>query len=258
MRKRRPIAQSIVHQAAFERLKNAVITAPVLIQPDPKKPYTIETDSSDFGNSIALYQESEDRKLHPIAFDGRKLQRAELKYSTHEKELLAIKYALQKWRQYIENDLPITVITDHNLLKYMNTVQKLSKRLARWIDEFQQYNLIIKQKPESQAIVSNAISKRPNFNALLLKNAEDYVPHIRQFLQDQSFSSDTSASERAQIIAEVDKFMLENGVLHRKMKEGIIALYIDLQFRGNLMQKMHDQYGHISYRNLQNILESRA
>ena len=52
--------------------------------------------------------------------------------------------------------------------------------------------------------------------------------------------------------------MLEDGVLHRKVKEGITAPYIDIQFRGDLMQKMHNQYGHMSYRNLANILESRA
>jgi hypothetical protein len=68
-------------------LKEAVTSAPVLVQPDPNKPYTIETDSSDFGNGMALYQEGDDGKFHPIAFDGRKLHGVELKYSTHEKEL---------------------------------------------------------------------------------------------------------------------------------------------------------------------------
>src|SRR5204863_9232326 len=146
-RKRRPIIWSTVHQVAFERLKNAITSAPVLIQPDPTKPYTIETDSSDFGNGMTLYQEYDDGKLHPVAFDGRKLHGAELRYPTHEKELLAIKDALMKWHHYIENGMPITVITDHDSLKYMNTVQKPSKRLARWVDQFQQYNLVIKYRP---------------------------------------------------------------------------------------------------------------
>jgi len=48
------------------------------------------------------------------------------------KELLAIKDALKKWRRYIENELPFTVITDHGSLTYMNTVRRLSKILARW------------------------------------------------------------------------------------------------------------------------------
>src|SRR5438552_11956873 len=257
-RKRQPIIWSTVHQITFERLKNAITSVPVLIQPDPTKPYTIETDSSDFGNGMTLYQEYVDRKLHPVAFDGRKLHGAELRYPTHEKELLAIKDALTKWHHYIENGMPITVITDHDSLKYMNTVQKPSKRLARWVDEFQQYNLVIKYRPGSQAIVPDAISRRPDFNALVLQNAEDYVPYVRQFLEDRVFPTDADESDRAQIVAEVSKFVHDDGVLFRKVKEGIIAPYIDFQFRGDLMQKMHDQYGHLSYVNLFNILESRA
>ena len=259
MGKKRPIAWSMLHQAAFERLKNAITTVPVLVQPDPAKPYTIETDSSDFGNGMALCQEGNDGKLHPVAFDGRKLQGAEVRYPTHEKELLAIKDALQKWHHYIENGLPITIITDHDSLKYMNTVQKPSKRLARWIDEFQQYNLIIKYRPGSQAIVPDAISRRPDFNALILRVAEDYIPYIRYFLQDHSIPVDASDATRAQIIADAAKFVLEDGgVLHRKVKEGITAPYIEFPFRGDLMQKMHEQYGHLSYQSLENILESRA
>ena len=100
----------------------------MLVQPDSMKPYTIETDSSDFGNGMTLYQQGDnDGKLHPVAFDGRKLHGAELWYPMHEKELLAIKDALQKWHHYIENGMPIMVITDHDSLKYMNTVQKPSK-----------------------------------------------------------------------------------------------------------------------------------
>src|SRR5438552_5276647 len=191
-RKRRPITWGTNHQVAFQRLKQAVTTAPVLVQPNPTKPYTIETDSSDFGLGMALYQQGEDGKLHPVAFDGRKLHGAELKYPTHEKELLAIKNALQKWHHYVENGLPITVITDHDSLKYMNTIQNPSKRMARWVDEFQQYTLNIKYRPRSQAIVPDAISRRPDFNALVLRNAEDYVPCVRQFLEDRVFPMDAN------------------------------------------------------------------
>src|SRR5216110_297800 len=85
-----------------------------------------------------------------------------------KKNLLAIKDAPQKWHHYIENELPITMITSHDSLKYMNTIQKPSKRLARWLDEFQQFSLIIKYRLSEQTIVSDAISRRPNFNALIL------------------------------------------------------------------------------------------
>ena len=135
-RKNRPIVWNTSHEIAFQQLKDALTNAPVLHQPDSMKPYTIETDASDFAVGYALMQEGDDGLMHPIAFDGRKLHGVELNYPTHEKELLAIKDALIKWKHYIENNLKITVLTDHESLRYMNSVTKPSRRLAHWIDEF--------------------------------------------------------------------------------------------------------------------------
>jgi len=59
--------------------------------------YTIETDASDFALGYALMQLGDDGLMHPVAFDGRKLHGEELRYPTHEKELLAIKEAIDKW-----------------------------------------------------------------------------------------------------------------------------------------------------------------
>jgi hypothetical protein len=59
------------HQMTFDRLKEAVTSAPVLIRPGETKPYAIETDAADFGYGMALYQEGTEGKLHPVAFDGK-------------------------------------------------------------------------------------------------------------------------------------------------------------------------------------------
>ena len=144
--KNRPIIWNTLHQLAFERLKEALTNAPVLQQPDPSKPYTIETDASDFAIGFVLLQIGEDGLMHPVAFDGRKLRGAELRYPTHEKELLAIKEALLKWKHYIENGHTTTVLTARESLRYMNSVTRPSKRLARWIDEFQGFDLDIRYR----------------------------------------------------------------------------------------------------------------
>ena len=101
------------------------------------KSYTIEMNSSNFGNEMTLYQEDDDGKLYLVTFDERKLHEIELWYSTYEKELLTIKDAFQKWHHYIENELPIMMIMNHDSLKYMNIIQKSSKWFIRWLDEFQ-------------------------------------------------------------------------------------------------------------------------
>src|ERR1700734_200570 len=265
-RKRRPIIWNTAHQVAFERLKDAITSAPVLIEPDETRPYVIETGASDFGLGIALYQEGEDGRMHLVAFDGRKFHGAELNYPTHEKELLAVKHALEKWRAYVDNGLKITIITDHDSLKYMNTISNPSKRIARWVEEFQQYNLEIKYRPGPQAIVPDALSRRPDwFNSLRLgrENEETYIANVRRFLSDGTVPSDEK--EKADLIREADKFVLDTaakpfdeGLLCRKIREGVTAPYIEFIFRGDLMQKIHNQYGHLSYASLENVYESRA
>ena len=179
-RKNRPIIWNMACQTAFERLKQALTNAPLLHQPDPTKPYTIETDASDFAIGYALMQQGDDELMHPIAFDGRKLRGAELKYPTHEKELLAIKEALVKFRHYIENNYTTTILTDHESLRYMNTVTRPSKRLARWIDEFQGYDLDIRYRRGREAIVPDALSRRPDYlNAIQHDRYKDFIIHLK-------------------------------------------------------------------------------
>ena len=92
----------------------------------------------------------------------------------------------------------------------------------------------------------------------MLQSAEDYVPYTRQLYKYKSFPEGASGSDKAQIIAEADKFEMIDGVLNRKVKQEITALYIDCQFLGDLMQRMRSQYGRLSYSTLVNVLESRA
>src|SRR5271170_610647 len=150
----RPIVWNTTHQFAFERLKERLTSAPALLQVDPRSPFTVETDASDFAIGASLLQLGSDGKLHPVAFLSRRLRDGEPNYPVHEKELLAIKEALLVWRCYLENGHEVTVLTDHESLKYLKSIKRPSKRLARWIYEFQGWNLNIKYRRGSEAIRS--------------------------------------------------------------------------------------------------------
>ena len=275
--KHQPVFWNIACQLAFDRLKEAITNAPVLKQPDETKSYIIETDSSDFGNGMILLQEGDDGRLHPVAFEGRKLKGAELRYPTHEKELLAIKEALEKWRIYVDNGMTITVITDHDSLKYMNTTKNSSKRLARWVEEFQAWPIDIKYRPGKYALVPDAISRRPDYfdyfnsihylDSITPRREEEYISYMSDYLKHKRLPDDDELRNR--IIDEAPNFILiepestannknKHGILHRKIRDRITAPYIDFILRGDLIQSIHNEFGHLSYMSLENIFESRA
>jgi hypothetical protein len=102
-KKKRPISWTTAYQHAFVLLKAALYSEPVLTQPDWRCPFVIETDASEWAIRCALLEIGLDGALHPVAFDGRKLQGAELNYAVQEKELLAIRHAVPTWSNYIDN-----------------------------------------------------------------------------------------------------------------------------------------------------------
>lgn len=95
---------------AFDALKQAMVTTPVLALPDFDKPFSIETDTCDTGIGAVLVQEG-----HPIAYYSKALGVKNQKLSTYEKEFLAVMMAVDKWRSYLQRG-PFTIVTDHKSL----------------------------------------------------------------------------------------------------------------------------------------------
>jgi len=119
---------------AFERLKMAVTTAPVLVLPQDSEPFCIEADSSDFASGAILSQQlPREEKWHPVAFYSKSLSPVERNYEIHDKEMLAIIRALEEWRHFLEGAWhPVEIWTDHKNLEYFMTAKKLNHRQARW------------------------------------------------------------------------------------------------------------------------------
>jgi len=88
---------------AFECLKMAVTTAPVLVSPQDLEPFHIEADSSDFASGAVFSQQLPgEEKWHPVAFYSKSLSPVEQNYEIHDKEMLAIIHALEEWRHFLE------------------------------------------------------------------------------------------------------------------------------------------------------------
>ncbi|KAK3542186.1 hypothetical protein QTP86_016881 [Hemibagrus guttatus] len=107
-------------QIAFQQLKNCFTTAPILRHPDPYQPFMVEADASSSELGAVLSQHhGEPGKLHPCAYYSRKLMAAEVNYDMGNRELLAIKTALEEWRHWLEGARhPFQVLTNHRNLEY--------------------------------------------------------------------------------------------------------------------------------------------
>ena len=101
----------------FEELKQRCTSAPILRHYDPELPCIIECDPSDFAIGAVLLQEF-DGRLHPVAFHSRKMNKHEINYEIHDKELLAITAAFKECHRYLKGARhKISVYTDHCGLK---------------------------------------------------------------------------------------------------------------------------------------------
>ncbi|KAL1914349.1 uncharacterized protein VTP21DRAFT_8988 [Calcarisporiella thermophila] len=126
-------------QQAFNKLKEALTQTPILSPPDYEKGFEIYADASDFAVGAVLCQQNDEGVPRPIAFMSKKLTRTQRRYETHDKELLAIKIALEMWRHYVEGR-ELTIYSDNTSLGTVMSRPNLTKRQTRWTGQLQAFN----------------------------------------------------------------------------------------------------------------------
>ena len=117
---------------AFNTLKQAFTSAPILMHWVLDTQLIVETDVSDYALAAILSIMTKDNEIYPIAFHSQTFSTLELNYDVHDKELLAIFEAFKIWRHYLEGSTsPIDVVIDHKNLEYFSTTKILMRRQAR-------------------------------------------------------------------------------------------------------------------------------
>ena len=98
------------------------------------------------------------------------MQATERNYPVHDKEHLAMKYALTKFRVYLLEDRLFLVYTDHASLRTAVNSPHLSQRMARWLSFFAEYNFSVEYKPGRLKVIADALSRRPDFESSAQSN----------------------------------------------------------------------------------------
>ena len=139
---------------AFDTLKN---TTPIIQPPDWTLPFELMCDASNFAVGTVLAQK--DGKLsHVIYYASRTLDTAQDNYTTTEKELLAVVFALDQFRPYILGS-KVIVYTDHAILKFLLKKADSKPRLIKWMLLLQEFDIEIQDRSGAHNLVVDHLSR---------------------------------------------------------------------------------------------------
>ncbi|CAN6726190.1 unnamed protein product [Malus baccata var. baccata] len=163
---------------SFNQLKELLTTAPIIVPPDWSLPFELMCDASNYALGAILGQRK-DKRPHVIYYASWTLNDAQLNYSTTEKELIAVVFALYKFRSYLIGT-KVIVFTDHAALKYLLTEKDAKPRLIRWMLLLQEFDIEIQDKKGSENVVADHLSR--------MVHNEESLPIAETFPDEQLLS----------------------------------------------------------------------
>ncbi|KAL6461592.1 hypothetical protein MHYP_G00297360 [Metynnis hypsauchen] len=216
-------------QDAFTKMKKALQSAPVLAQPRPGVTFQVQTDASDVGLGAVLTQEIEGEEK-VIAYASRVLQEAERRYSTSEKECLAVVWAVEKWRHYLEGSV-FDIFTDHSTLTWAFNSPKTVSRLTRWTLRLQAFDFRVHYRKGCCNTVPDALSRAPSVveGNVCVAMAKTYWCDLPTSLHDIAI-----AQKNSQICEQVKEThqSTKMGRVHYQEQQGVLYRGVPSRFGG--------------------------
>ena len=235
-------------ERAFRELKRSLIIALVLHMPDFHRPFVVTTDASAVSVGGILEQDF-GQSLQPVAYESRKLNPVETRYSAYERELLGIVWAIGKWRHYFEGRKFI-VQTDHSSLRHLPNQPSVNRRIWKWVSILQGYDMEIHHIPgkvnPADTIIRQVKVDYAEYTGQVKKLDQELVDMIRipsnatdedvqrkldQFYNKEGMNEKKQYAEQQLLTEQREE---QNAVL--AVAES--SIYIDDQFRTEIMQAL--------------------
>lgn len=247
---------------AFIKIKEVLTSAPMLHHPDLNKCFFVQTDASNIGIGGRLFQYGIDGTENNIAFASRKLNAAEINYTTSEREMLSIVWCLKKWETIILG-CKVKVINDHKALSFMLSCKLLNSRIARWILTIQQFVVDIQHCSGKNNIIADSLSRNPaedGFEAGDSRNVFITVVNIKlgpdnlKKLKDiAKFQDLDPAIRKIKCLLTLDisqrigymEYVTFNNILFARIRENDTwRIFIPTNMQEELIKDYHEIYGH--------------
>lgn len=146
----------------------SITTTPVVVKFLYSLPVIVETDASQTDAGAALYQPRMTANgtsvLHPVAYFSKRFTPTQQRYGAQERELLAIVWAMQHWRYWLEGG-DVTVLADHDSLKLLRTKQEQPPRIQRFLDILEHFNVRIVTRSGKTNVMADWLSRPASFPA---------------------------------------------------------------------------------------------
>ncbi|CAN6554937.1 unnamed protein product [Malus baccata var. baccata] len=259
-------------EKAFTHLKELLTTTPIITPPDWSIPFELMCDASDYALGAVLGQRK-NKHSHVIYYASRTLNDAQLNYSTTEKELLAVVFALDKFRSYLIGT-KVIVFTDHAALKYLFTKKEAKPRLICWMLLLQEFDIEIRDKKGCENVVADHLSRLvrgeeslpisktfPDEQLLSIKVSTPWYADLVNFLVSKQVPNTLSKAQRDKLIKEarfgMPRVLISDGGSHfcNRTIEALLWKY-------NVMHKVSTPYhpqtsgqAEVSNREIKQILE---
>ncbi|GBG85595.1 hypothetical protein CBR_g40323 [Chara braunii] len=244
--------------SVLKTLKRELIEYPVLKVADPSLPCVVTTDASQYGIGAVL-QQDDGNGYRPVEFMSARMPCEKVATSTYERELYALRQALDHWKHYLLGR-HFKVYSDYDTLRWLKTQAKMTTKLTRWAAEIDQSNFELKPVKGKYNVVADALSRRSDyFGAIVhyLDIGRDLQEKVRQeYVQDPIYSD---LLKRVREAPETEpNYRTTDGLLFEKTNVfDRLCVPNSEEIRSLILGEFHDTEGHFGWqKTLANLMRA--